>query len=46
MTASAGISGARIPTHIQEIDPWIQAADALLHEAKTTGRDRIVSKHP
>ena len=46
VTASAGISGGRTPTHIQEIDQWIQAADVLLYEAKTTGRDRIVSQHP
>lgn len=45
-TASAGISGGRVPKQPQEIEPWIQAADVLLYEAKRTGRDRIVSKYP
>ena len=46
VTASAGISGGRMPAHTQEIDQWIQAADVLLYEAKSTGRDRIVSQNP
>ncbi len=46
VTASAGISGGRVPRHFQEIESWVQIADALLYEAKRAGRDRIVSKSP
>lgn len=46
VTGSAGISGGRVPRHFQEIESWIQIADALLYEAKRAGRDRIVSKSP
>jgi len=41
VTVSVGLAGSRIPRSTDEIEEWIQMADAALRRAKENGRDRI-----
>ena len=41
ITVSVGLAGSQIPEDTDEINDWIQKADAALRRAKENGRDRI-----